>query len=122
MTVKCLGTRRSKSMKWISIAQELPKTDLDVLLRSKDNRWFTGKYQGNGSFRIISKCELQEDGKISQLTTSCHSSYFTHWMVIESASMERSITLTHWFVHDDRIGNIFEDERGNRIIVFDGTL
>lgn len=36
--------------------------------------------------------------------------------------MARTITLKYWFVHDDRIGNIFEDEQGNRIIVFDGHL
>ena len=36
--------------------------------------------------------------------------------------MAKTITLKYWFVHNDNIGNIFEDEKGNWIVVFDGIL
>lgn len=36
--------------------------------------------------------------------------------------MAKSIALIYWFVHNDKFGNIFEDEKGNWIIVFDGML
>ena len=34
----------------------------------------------------------------------------------------RTIKLKYWFVHNDSIGNIFEDEKGNWIVVFDGIV
>jgi hypothetical protein len=36
--------------------------------------------------------------------------------------MHKKITWKYWFVHRDTVGNIYEDENGNRIIVFDGLL
>lgn len=36
--------------------------------------------------------------------------------------MTKKITLKYWFFHADNIGNCYEDEKGNQIIVFDGIV
>lgn len=36
--------------------------------------------------------------------------------------MAKTIKLIYWFVHNDNSGNIYEDEKGNWVVVFDGVL
>jgi len=36
--------------------------------------------------------------------------------------MSKSISLKYWFVHGDNTGNIYEDEKGNWIVVFNGVV
>ncbi len=37
-------------------------------------------------------------------------------------TMSKKIIFKYWFVHGDAIGNIYENEKGNWVIVFDGIL
>lgn len=36
--------------------------------------------------------------------------------------MSKKIVFKYWFFHDGNSGNIYEDEKGNWIVVFDGKV
>ena len=71
---------------WIAVHEKVPDAHKPIVLRSKDDQYFTGSYLGGGMFEVVSGIELDDgDGVLRQSHAQIYQSFFTQWMRLDDS-------------------------------------